>query len=95
MKKNYPKKAFLARIEGRVQGVGFRYYAKNEAMNLGLVGWVHNNNDGSVEVWAEGPGDKLDLFLKWLNTGPSHARVDALHCDWQEPLGKDKTFSVR
>jgi acylphosphatase len=93
MKKS-PVRAVSARVGGRVQGVAFRYYAKNEADGLGLTGWVRNNDDGSVEVWAEGPEDKLNMFLEWLSRGPSHAHIDSFQKDWQPPAGKFKTFSV-
>jgi acylphosphatase len=92
--KKPPIKAISARLGGRVQGVAFRYYAKNEADRLGLSGWVRNNDDGSVEVWAEGVEDNLTIFLDWLERGPSHAHVDSLQKSWQPPLGKYKTFSV-
>jgi acylphosphatase len=92
--KKLPVKAVSARLKGRVQGVAFRYYAKNEADSLGLSGWVRNNSDGSVEVWAEGTEDNLNIFLDWLARGPSHARIDSLQKDWQPPAGKYKTFSV-
>jgi acylphosphatase len=92
--KKPPIRAISARVEGRVQGVAFRYYAKNEADSNGLYGWVRNNSDGSVELWAEGPEDKLQLYLDWLSHGPSHARVEAFHKDWHTPTGKYKTFSI-
>jgi acylphosphatase len=85
--RNPPKKAFFARITGRVQGVAFRYYTKNEADRLGVKGWVRNTDDGSVEVWAEGDSDTLAAFLEYLNVGPSHARVDSCATNWEEPSG--------
>ena len=53
------------RIYGQVQGVFFRSYAKEVADRLGLVGWVKNNPDGSVETVAEGSKEKLEEFVKW------------------------------
>ncbi len=62
-------------ISGRVQGVCFRVYTRDEARRLGLKGWVRNLPDGRVEVLAQGdPGD-LRIFESWCHQGPSHARV--------------------
>ena len=79
--------AFYACIRGRVQGVGFRYSAFREAGRLGLTGWVRNAADGAVEVWAEGPPEKLDLFLSWLYRGPQFSRVDSVSRETKEPKG--------
>ncbi|MDR1420687.1 MAG: acylphosphatase [Treponema sp.] len=78
--------AFTALVEGRVQGVGFRYSCRHEARRLGLNGWVRNTG-GGVEVQAEGPRKKLDLFLEWLRVGPPGARVDSVHCKTAVPAG--------
>jgi acylphosphatase len=64
-----------ATIHGRVQGVSFRFYTRDEAAALNLTGWVANREDGSVEVVAEGPRPKLDQLLTWLRHGPPAARV--------------------
>lgn len=69
-------KAVLVRIEGRVQGVCFRYWTKQEADRLGLDGWVRNRADGSVEALFSGPGKLIDDMLKACLTGPAAARVD-------------------
>jgi acylphosphatase len=62
-------------IEGRVQGVGFRYFAQREAWKLGITGWVKNTYDGRVEVLACGSDDKMKKFLESLSRGPSFAIV--------------------
>ena len=62
--------AFFARISGRVQGVGFRYACRNEALRLGLSGWVRNTREGAVEVQAEGRKDRLEALLAWIHRGP-------------------------
>ena len=85
--RNEKSAAFFARVSGRVQGVGFRYSAVNEAQRLRLCGWVKNAAYGDVEVWAEGPPDKLDLFLKWLKKGPQFSRVDSVDKIDQAPMG--------
>ena len=86
---------FFARVSGRVQGIGFRYACLNEALRLGLSGWVRNTEDGDVEVWSEGEADKQDAFLEWLRKGPSRARVDAVDCAAQRPTNAYRDFSNR
>jgi acylphosphatase len=86
--------AFFARIRGRVQGVGFRYSALYEARRAGIRGWVRNTREGDVEVWAEGPPEKQEAFLRWLRQGPPGARVASLTWDIRPPSGKYHTFSV-
>jgi len=65
-------------IRGRVQGVGFRWFALETAESLGLAGWVKNRADGSVEAEAEGPVEALNEFEKRLRTGNPSARVDEI-----------------
>ena len=62
-------------ISGRVQGVCFRAYTRDEARRLGLRGWVRNLPDGRVEAMAQGDPAKLRIFEAWCRQGPSHARV--------------------
>ncbi|OQX28730.1 MAG: hypothetical protein B0D92_07425 [Spirochaeta sp. LUC14_002_19_P3] len=57
-------------IQGRVQGVGFRWYVQRQASALKIDGWVRNRPDGSVEVWAEAPLAVLDNFQSLLQKGP-------------------------
>ncbi|HSH46043.1 MAG TPA: acylphosphatase [Longimicrobiales bacterium] len=66
------------RITGRVQGVGFRWFTRNAATDLGIGGSVRNAGDGSVEVVARGPTDQLDKLEETLRAGPSAARVEAV-----------------
>ncbi len=68
-------RAVRAFVSGRVQGVGFRYTAADRAHGLGLAGWVRNLSDGRVEVFVQGPPDVLDIYLSWLDVGPSAAQV--------------------
>ena len=86
--------AFFARIEGRVQGVGFRYNCRNEGQRLKLTGWVRNTPEGGVEVWAEGPKEKLDAMLLWLHNGPPGSRVDKVDYDMRTPGGTNKRFKI-
>jgi len=62
-------------IEGRVQGVAFRYHTCTRARALGLTGWVRNCADGRVEAEFEGPEPVVDEMLAWCQKGPASARV--------------------
>ncbi len=62
-------------ISGRVQGVCFRMYTCDEAMRLGLAGWVRNLPDGRVEAVFEGDRHLVDQAVAWCHHGPSHAYV--------------------
>lgn len=66
------------RVEGRVQGVGFRWWTQAVAAELGVRGWVRNAEDGSVEVHVAGPGEAVREFERRLSSGPAGARVDAV-----------------
>ncbi len=76
-----------ALVEGRVQGVGFRYSAVREAQNLRLTGWVRNLDSGDVEVWAEGDREAVDAFLAWLERGPPGAFVSAVRASKRDIAG--------
>jgi acylphosphatase len=62
-------------IAGRVQGVWFRDSTRREASRLGVSGWVRNRPDGSVEVLAEGPADRVKQLVTWCHQGPPAAQV--------------------
>jgi acylphosphatase len=62
-------------VTGRVQGVGYRYFAQRLASQLGLVGWVRNREDGAVEIEACGDAASLARFEAGLRLGPPAARV--------------------
>ncbi|WP_205685439.1 acylphosphatase [Bacillus salacetis] len=66
--------------EGRVQGVGFRYFTKNKADELGITGWVKNLDNGSVEIEAQGTATSIEEFATFVKNGASPAsRVDIFH----------------
>ena len=67
--------AVRVRIEGRVQMVGFRYWALDEAATLGLRGWVRNRTDGSVEAVFAGPSEAVAGMVRRCRRGPSYAHV--------------------
>jgi acylphosphatase len=70
--------AFRYLVEGRVQGVGYRYFVMREATSLGVSGFARNLSDGRVEVVGEGPDDALAAFEDRLREGPSFASVARL-----------------
>ena len=63
-------------VNGRVQGVGFRWFVEREAAQLGIKGWVRNREDGSVEVMATGTTEQQRSLRAKLREGPRAARVD-------------------
>jgi acylphosphatase len=83
-------KRIRIRVHGTVQGVNFRYLARHRARSLGLMGWVRNRDDGSVEAVAEGPDKGVDEFASWMRIGPSSARVQQAEV---EPESSDESFT--
>ena len=73
----------VARVRGRVQGVGFRESCVDAARALGVAGWVRNRADGSVEALLQGTPAQLAAMHDWLRRGPPMARVDALDVEPQ------------
>ena len=74
-------RAIHATVTGLVQGVGFRQGCRQTARSMGLVGWVRNHRDGSVEVFAQGEAESLDRLITWLWSGPSGASVAGVESD--------------
>jgi acylphosphatase len=81
-------------ITGRVQGVGYRFFALDAGRREGLHGHVRNLADGGVEVEAEGDADALARFEAALWRGPSHARVDDIAIDDLAPSGRSGPFVI-
>ena len=81
-------------IDGRVQGVGFRYFAQARALEVGLRGWARNLEDGRVEVYATGTDQQLDEFRGAVHTGPRLAEVRGVEEMEAGPEGHTG-FSVR
>ena len=65
-------------VRGRVQGVGFRFYAERAARELGILGWVRNLPDGTVETLADGDDEAVQRYMERLRKGPLGSRVDAV-----------------
>lgn len=81
-------------VRGRVQGVGFRYFAQERARAEGLSGFVRNLPDGGVEAVAEGDADAVLRFERAIRHGPSLARIDDVQTELLAPAGFT-TFSIR
>ena len=82
-------------ISGRVQGVGYRYFAQSAAEREGVAGWVRNLPDGRVEALAAGEPEAVDRFAGWLKNGPRHSHVDAVEVTAVTPAGDNSGFSIR
>ena len=81
-------------VRGDVQGVGFRYFVQRTARGLGLRGWVRNNDDGSVEIVAEGDRRKLEELARAVKEGPRGARVDRVDAHWSAATGTFAGFDL-
>jgi acylphosphatase len=82
-------------VRGRVQGVGFRWWTRAKALELGLDGWAANLDDGRVEVVAEGPREALEQLLALLSSAQAPGRVRDVAHRWSEPLGVGPGFAER
>jgi len=82
-------------INGRVQGVFFRYSTQEEAIRLGLKGWVKNRHDGQVEAVFEGNKPNIEKMLKWCRQGPPHAVVNKVNVNWEDYKGESDRFDIR
>ncbi len=82
-------------IDGRVQGVGFRWFTHDAAVREGVQGWVRNLADGSVEVVAEGEGAAVDRLEAAVRRGPSSARVERFDVEELAPTGRTTGFEIR
>lgn len=82
-------------IEGSVQGVGFRYFVKGAAKDLGLTGWVRNTEDGNVEALFQGPKESIERAVALCKEGPPMAAVKGVELFWEEPKEAFKEFEIR
>lgn len=81
-------------IKGRVQGVCYRAFTQNQAIKLGLNGWVRNTHDGRVEAVLEGQRELIEQAILACKNGPSGARVTDVDIAWKLPLG-EQGFEIR
>lgn len=83
-----------AQVTGMVQGVNFRWYTQRRASELGLVGWVRNRSDGSVEFIAEGERGALERLLDAVRAGSPEAVVENVDAQWSTPTGEFHRFEI-
>ncbi len=81
-------------VSGRVQGVAFRYYARDAAREAGARGWVRNLPDGKVEAVLEGDPGTVDSLVKWFHRGSPASRVDRVTVFEETPTGEFSDFDI-
>ncbi|HEU4671555.1 MAG TPA: acylphosphatase [Candidatus Limnocylindrales bacterium] len=84
-----------ATVSGRVQGVGFRWFVRDEAERMGLTGWVANEPGGTVRVVAEGDPEAIAQLVERLRQGPPGAHVGDLRFDRRPATGEFDAFGIR
>ena len=82
-------------FEGRVQGVFFRANTRDCARKEGVLGWVRNLPDGSVEATFEGDRQSIEKVIEWCKTSQPYATVRDAKVEWQDVQGEFSTFEVR
>jgi len=82
-------------VHGLVQGVWFRQSTKDEALRLGVRGWVRNLPDRSVEAVFEGEKKKVEQIVGWCHRGPAGAAVASVDITWEKHLGEFAHFDIR
>jgi len=87
-------KLLSIKIYGKVQGVSFRYYAREQARLLGINGYIRNEKDGSVTIEAEGKENVLEQFLEWCKKGPETAHVEKTEFIFSVDMKNFKEFEV-
>ncbi|MGD1890170.1 MAG: acylphosphatase [Cyclobacteriaceae bacterium] len=86
--------AFSIKVTGVVQGVFFRASTRDKAQSLGIRGWVRNEPDGSVLIWAESEEDVLQELIEWCHQGPPRAEVTDVLVETKEEESYTD-FSIR
>lgn len=82
-------------IRGRVQGVGYRFFAQDTAEHHGLQGWVRNLPNGEVEAQVQGLRPVIELWVEDLKKGPPVARVESVDVDWRPCAAPFSGFEIR
>jgi acylphosphatase len=82
-------------VHGRVQGVGFRWWTRCRALELGLTGYAANQADGRVLVVAQGPRDAGEKLLQLLQAGTTPGHIDKVVADWSRTSEEIRGFSER
>jgi acylphosphatase len=89
------KELRVLRIHGKVQGVGYRFFATRVARRLGLKGTIQNQRDGSVEAMVEGEKQAIDEWIEELKEGPRYAEVVKIDQETKEFTGRLGDFDVK
>jgi acylphosphatase len=82
-------------IEGRMQGINFRYHTQQQAQKLGLAGFVRNLSDGRIEIDAQGDDASVEEMLTWCQEGPQSAQLKSILFRYDEPNEHVSDFIVR
>jgi acylphosphatase len=82
-------------VHGIVQGVFFRASTREEAICVGVGGWVKNLPDGTVQALFEGEKKKVEAVVAWCHKGPPGARVEKVDISWEPYKGEYKQFDIR
>ncbi|MBS7616561.1 acylphosphatase [Candidatus Bathyarchaeota archaeon] len=82
-------------VNGRVQGVFFRYETRREARKHGVKGWVRNLSDGRVEAVFEGEEETVKKLIDFCKSGPPGAKVVKVDVKWEDYAGEFKDFEIR
>jgi len=90
-----PAKSVYLVISGRVQGVGFRYFAMQKAIEFNIHGWVTNLPDGKIEIEANGEPENLNIFIDWMRIGPTRAIIKTFSSTEITPTRTFKNFTIR
>lgn len=83
------------KVEGMVQGVGYRAFTADTARSMGLSGWVRNLLDGSVEAVFEGEEEQVQQAINACRTGPARAKVGHISIDINQSEGEFRSFDIR
>ena len=89
------KEQRFIRIHGKVQGVGYRFFATRVARRLGLKGNIQNNRDGTVDAVVEGEKDVIDDWIEELKEGPRYAEVTKIDQETKDFTGRLGDFDVK
>ena len=91
-----PASAYVL-VTGRVQGVGYRWFARSHATALGLRGWARNRRDGAVELEVIGPRERIETLVEQLREGPPASEVEDVAVHWLPvpPAGGPDAFEIR
>lgn len=81
-------------VSGRVQGVYYRSYCRDEALKMDIKGWVLNRRDGRVEAVFEGEEEAVKSMVDWCWRGSPSSRVTGVEVEWEEATGDFDDFSV-